>query len=492
MDAALNDAKGAVSTMQFSSRQKIDRVGPILYLRGHEGDRLLLAALVISRDGSAFPLQTAEGEVQPERIGERAGYHMVRHSFSLPCRGDAWYELEGIRYEVAADVGGDVRIAFVSCNGQECGDLDRPAEVRNAMWRRLAEQHRDRPFNLMIQGGDQIYADEMTRAHPISENWPKTYRETLADVEKEELRVALDRAFLDRYLEQMAQEYPAWLMARVPSVCMWDDHDICDGWGSLRERKLDSALGRLIFEVAREHFLLFQFGVGADEVPQICRDPSGNDLGWSVRLPGLAVIAPDLRSQRRPKRIMAETGWASIRAALGEAGPGKVLVLSTVPALGPRLSILERLMVLTPWMEQYEDDLRDQWQSRWHREEWQDFLRCLIEVHVQEGKSVTVVSGEIHLATRATMATPAGDLHQLIASGITHPAPPRAYAAALGAFARLGETPLPEHPIRMHALPGKRGIYIAERNFLVLERRDEAWSATWELEASGATPALAI
>src|SRR3546814_1323896 len=56
---------------------------------------------------------------------------------------------------------------------------------------------------------------------------------------------------------------------------------------------------------------------------------------------------------------------------------------------------------------------------------------------------VTVLSGEIHLATRGTMDTPEGPLHQLVASGISHPAPPTAYARALGLLARFGEAPLP-------------------------------------------------
>src|SRR3546814_8533222 len=88
-------------------------------------------------------------------------------------------------------------------------------------------------------------------------------------------------------------------------------------------------------------------------------------------------------------------------------------------------------MSVTPRMEKYEDDLRDQWQSHAHREEWRRFLRLLIETHTRDTTPVTVLSGEIHLATRGTMDTPEGPLHQLVASGISHPAPPTAYARAL-------------------------------------------------------------
>ena len=107
------------------------------------------------------------------------------------------------------------------------------------------------------------------------------------------------------------------------------------------------------------------------------------------------------------------------------------------------------------------------------------------------GASTTVLSGEIHLAGRAEMALGAGTtLHQLVSSGVAHPAPPRAFALALGALARLGEDPLPDRPIRVLPLPGRRGRYVAERNWLLVERRAGRWSAAWELERGGRTPRL--
>src|SRR3546814_35519 len=114
---------------------------------------------------------------------------------------------------------------------------------------------------------------------------------------------------------------------------------------------------------------------------------------------------------------MGDSGWQMLRDALAEARSGRVLLLSSVPALGPRLSWVEAVMSVTPRMEKYEDDLRDQWQSHAHREEWRRFLRLLIETHTRDTTPVTVLSGEIHLATRGTMDTPEGPLHQLVASG---------------------------------------------------------------------------
>lgn len=363
------------------------------------------------------------------------------------------------------------------------------------MWRRLGDEHASRPFHLLLHGGDQIYADELRQAHPLVRRWArgKALPEDSLDPETEsEVRATLRQAFFRRYVEVFSQPAVAWLMARVPSLAMWDDHDICDGWGSLPAERLDSPVGRALFAVAREHFLVFQQGAAPDALPALCLDPSGTSLSWHAALPGLDLIAPDLRSERRPDRVMGDGGWRALDTALDRVAGGRVLLLSSVPALGPRLSWVEAVMHLTPHAEKYEDDLRDQWQSRAHREEWRNFLTRLIDLQQSGRAEVTLLSGEIHLATQGTLDTSGRPIHQLVASGIAHPPAPPAYAWMLGQLARLGEAPLPRHPIRLRPLPGRTGIYTAERNYLVLERHGRQWSARWHLENSGTTPSLAL
>ena len=158
--------------------------------------------------------------------------------------------------------------------------------------------------------------------------------------------------------------------------------------------------------------------------------------------------------------------------------------------LGPRLSLVESLMIVIPRMQHYEDDLRDQWQSRAHRAEWRRMLRAVLRL--REAGPLTVVSGEIHVATRAEMLPKDKLIHQLVASGISHRAPPKAYGIALGLLAGLGEAPLDDHPIRNLRLPGQRARYVPQRNFLMLDRKAGKWQAVWNLEDSGPTPVLPL
>ncbi|MET0257682.1 MAG: alkaline phosphatase D family protein, partial [Methylobacterium sp.] len=299
--------------------------------------------------------------------------------------------------------------------------------------------------------------------------------------------------FFRRYLQAFRQPAMRELSAGVPTLMIWDDHDIFDGWGSHPPALQDSPVARGLFTAAREMFVLFQLGGSPDALPETCPDRTGASFTQGAGFPGFSVLLPDLRSERTPTRVMGETGWTAFEATLKRVAPGdRQIVVSSVPALGPRLSLIESLLDFYPGQQQYEDDLRDQWQSRAHRAEWIRFLEALEREAIETG-AVTVVSGEIHLATRAEMRLRDGSvLHQLVASGITHPKPPRAMAVGLGLLSRLGHAPLRGRPVRLKALPGQKATYTAERNFLVLERAGTRWTARWNLEESGTTAPLSL
>jgi hypothetical protein len=463
--------------------------GPILHLRGHDDQGLHLAAVTILPEDAPGPgsVSATMGETRARRVTTVAGLSVWRHDFTL-TDVDEGYLLDGRFHPVVTRLAADMRIAFVSCNGEESGDLERHPAERNLMWAKLNDEHAKSPFALLLQGGDQIYADEVTQGHPLSEDWPEHVPSQPDEAQLADLADHLRRAFAERYMQILSAEACRDLFASVPSLCIWDDHDICDGWGSLPEDMTDSAVGQTLFAVAREMYLLFQHGAVEADVPDLFMDPQGSNLGWQRDLPGLTLFAPDLRSERRRRQIMGDAGWRAIEA-LKPTGQ-HVIMVSSVPLLGPRLSLLETVMTAIPKMQHYEDDLRDQWQSHSHRDAWRRMLREVLRM--RRAAPVTVLSGEIHLATRAEMGRGRNMIHQLVASGISHRAPPKTYARCLGWFAGLGEAPLPDHPIRILPLPGHRQRYLAQRNFLTLRRQDGRWTAVWHLEETGPTPAMAL
>ena len=70
---------------------------------------------------------------------------------------------------------------------------------------------------------------------------------------------------------------------------------------------------------------------------------------FAVRFPGFSDVVPDLRAERRPHQVMSEAGWRHYERLLGDCEPGgHVFVMSSVPAMGPRLSLVEALLGLVP------------------------------------------------------------------------------------------------------------------------------------------------
>lgn len=467
----------------------VRHAGPILHFRACDQDGLRLALLTVrpAGDPAPAPVETAAGQALPFRLAALAGLDLWRHDFRLTA-DESGYRMDGRDYPVVTRLDGDLRIAFVSCNGEENGDLDRDAAERNLMWDRLADDHRARPFALLLQGGDQIYADEATQGHPLSHRWPDKVPPCPDPSALDDLRNHLRERFCHRYMQVLTAGANTDLLATVPTLSIWDDHDICDGWGSLPPDITHSEVGRVLFEIARETYLLFQHAATEADIPDLFWDAKGSNLGWRRDLPGLTIFAPDLRSERERRQVMGEAGWRAVEAL--ETDADHVFIVSSVPLLGPRLSLLESVMNFIPKMQHYEDDLRDQWQSHTHRDAWRRMLRQVLRLRAKA--PVTVISGEIHLATRAEMGPAETCVHQLVASGISHRAPPQLYARSLGALAGLGEAPLENHPIRIHPLPGQRHRYMAERNYLMLQRQSGRWSAQWSLEDSGVTPALTL
>lgn len=476
------------------AEQITQTIGPVLVLDDLSEGRMALAALFIAPEGAEpGPIRVEGTDHAPEPLARYDRATVWRVRFSLPSDRASSYAWNGTDFPVASDLTGDLRLGYVSCNGEEIGDMDRAESERNVMWARLQAQHEAAPLGLLLHGGDQVYADEVTRGHPLTDDWPEDFAQHPTPAQVADLRHHLRERFLGRYARLYRAPQFAYLAARVPSLMQWDDHDICDGWGSLRRSATESTVGETLFSEARAAFLTFQQATTDGDLSARFADPKGQHLDWTVRVPGLRIIAPDLRGERTRRRVMGPGGWAAMEAETRRTEPGHTFLMSSVPLLGPRLSILETIMVLIPSMQKYEDDLRDQWQSRTHREEWRRMLRMVREMALLEGHEITALSGEIHLATRAEMTLgPGTTLDQLVASGVAHRAPPKAWARFLGALARLGESPLRGHPIRVKPLPGQRPLYTAERNYLLLERAGGAWSARWDLEHGGMTPPLAL
>jgi hypothetical protein len=400
----------------------------------------LSALLVLEGDGPPPPLEAAaaEGPVSACLLARRCGRSLWRYDFGLPLAAAehaAEYRIgdESWRVRLPA-LGGPLRIAFTACNGEEDERTGKAGPDRNRLWRKLHAEHVRAPFHLLLHGGDQLYADSVWREVPALAAWRRLpARRRLAAPFTPEMAEAVADYYFARYCWLWEQPELAPLLPAIPSLMMWDDHDIFDGWGSHDPEWQACPVFRGIYAAAREQFALFQLAARPDRLPAPgFSDPGGAQFGWSYRLlDQVGVIAPDLRSERSLDRVMGEAGWRAFETMLdGLAGCRHVLLLSSVPLLNAHEPLIERLYEALPSYQYFQLDLRDQWRSIFHRDEWLRLLRRLLAFAERTGARVTALSGEIHLGALAAAEHAGTKIYQLTSSGIVHPPP----AAPIVAF----------------------------------------------------------
>jgi PhoD related phosphatase len=478
-------------------------VGPILQFRGQTEDRWRLAALVVGEGFDApAPLELpGNAPIAPERLAVRRGHGFWRYDFSLKLQGDqatvARYAIgdEAWRVHLPAASGGR-RVAYAACNGNDDEGNGGPVPPsRNALWRQLAAEHASRPFHLLFQGGDQLYADTLWKEVPELGAWRRLpWREGNVAPFTPAMAQGADAYYFERYRRVWGQPEVAAVLASIPSVMMWDDHDIFDGWGSWPEDRQGCPVFRGVGALARGYFAFFQLAARPDRLPDGFGDPDGRHFGCAFRAGEVGIVAPDLRSERTRGRIMGEAGWRHFEAALsGLAGCRHVLVMSSVPLVNADMSWLERLYVAAPGHSNLEDDLRDQWQSYGHRDEWRRMLSRLVAFSARTGARVTSLSGEIHLGALGVVEGAGGvRVHQLTSSGIVHAPPP---VIALAAYELLGRHTTVLEPglkVRLLRIPGHGRRYLRRRNWLSLDADgDGRFQAAWHTER-GVAGSLAV
>ncbi|WP_051341483.1 alkaline phosphatase family protein [Azospirillum halopraeferens] len=469
-------------------------LGPVLYFRGEQGDRWRLSALFVL-EGEAEPddltVESVSLPVPPRHLASWRGRHLWRFDFAVPrAAGDeavAYGFAEGERWRVIVPgLESPLRVAFTSCNGAEDpATLDRHGTARNALWADLLERHGSGPFHLLIQGGDQLYADRVWHDRPALAEWRRRPPTRLAEPFSAAMAEQAMDHYFDLYLDTWGQPEVAAALARIPSVMMWDDHDIYDGWGSLPTEELAAPVARGVFMVARRCFALFQLGAAPEALPDCVWGQETGAFTQGFVVGDVGILAPDLRSERTPDRVMAPRSRKALPGWLDRfAACRHLLLVSSVPLLFTDTGGVERLLAALPGRHRYADDLRDQWRSPAHAAEWRRLLETLTAFSLRTGCRITAVSGEIHLGALAVLSGPV-EIHQLIASGIVHPPPSRLYAAALDRLARRRERPVAGFTLEMPPFAETGRRLIRARNWLALAFESRGGlRAQWHTEES--------
>ncbi len=247
--------------------------GPFLAFRGIEEGSWNCSAIVVA---AGAPVVSTGGKlINPEKLWQVGALSVFRYLLEFPMAEVALighYQVGDIIYDVAVPaIGLAPRIAYVSCNGFSSLKLKKSTKNHNAVWQKLlakhgavsetfdAVQNTVAPYNILAMGGDQVYADSMWELVPSLAAWSSKSWDVGNKLKfTSAMRTDLEKFYFNLYVESWSQPEIATIMASVPSVAMWDDHDLIDGWGSYPIERQECQVFQGIWRIASKAFAVFQ------------------------------------------------------------------------------------------------------------------------------------------------------------------------------------------------------------------------------------------
>ena len=568
-------------------------LGPVLSFRGVAKDKKWkVTALVGVKEKDPIPELEVDGRrcAAPKELLILKGERYVRYDLSCLLQADertVSYGVVGGQQWRMTIPGKDYspRIAYVSCNGfSDPSAMRKLVRSSDAVWEDLLYSH-DRAlrterasvepklldkeqlwhekrihdkglqrFHLLLMGGDQIYFDSIWEDVPALRDWVALPRKEQLDFKVSgSLERDIESYYLGLYRKRWLTQSQrrgsapaldaATAMATIPTIMMWDDHDIFDGWGSFTCEMQQSPLFQVMFRHARRAFWVFQMQHALDDLPTLedgtpagfsRRDPMFKPISWQQTTkpdplalpllnaqPGftsvyplgvLAIVAADLRTERSRTQVMGRDTWDQIKTWMGglqNTGKGRqpnngcqhLLFMSSVPVVHPKLSFAELALDTFGYdhvTDSNADDLKDHWSHDDHEGERKRLLEVLSGLAKEKKVRVSFVSGDVHVAAWGTAYRkdlPASEtwsqMHQLTSSAVVHPSlvgvMERLFLSWLNASAKQPQSVDVQFVAEMMTFPGHDQYVKAARNWLAIEldmgseEGSKLW-ATWRCE----------
>ncbi|KAI9102064.1 hypothetical protein DFS34DRAFT_612673 [Phlyctochytrium arcticum] len=380
-------------------------------------------------------------------------------------------------------VGVDCRVMGISCNGFSSDVTDpNSAGGLTPMWKDVMRRHKEKPFHVMLGGGDQLYMDAIFTSNDEILNWLKIEgREAKSNSPySQQMQTSVERFCFNNYVSAFGEDVMKDAFATIPYVFQWDDHDIFDGWGSYPDWLAHCPVFHGIFRSARHFYMLFQ---------QHTTDVSGVEDQYGFGFegsfnylkhlgPSVAVLGVDTRSERTPTQVVSRQSWSTIwdnlyrrirpgvkhlivQVAIPIVWPRLVAADAAVTGLGTFLAFAEGKLsafskLPTPPLvggigeaigktglyksvmgcfgePELADDLYDHWTHKNHEPERKDFVLALQSFAQQKNIRVTFLSGDVHCTgvgwfrSKEQAQDPRQDprvMYQIVSSAIVNVPPP--------------------------------------------------------------------
>lgn len=295
------------------------------------------------------------------------------------------------------------KFAYASCNGFSSPDLLAKTDEPYLLWDKLLDQHKAEPFSILIMGGDQVYADEIWSKVNELEEWSRLkMTEKLKRKATKPMIRSLNDFYEKLYLKKWSDIQMSLCLATIPTIMMWDDHDIFDGWGSYPSELLNCDVYQNIFEVAKKYFEIFQIRTVKNET-LFNKDKS--HFSFALKFRNYDILALDNRTQRSIYQVMGNNQWKELNTYLdANIASSNLLILSAVPVVYRDFSLTENLVDFTSWQEELTDDLKDHWRAKEHQgERMRLIMRLFMNIEKRrtslKNTRTVILSGDVHVGS---------------------------------------------------------------------------------------------
>ncbi|KAI0050058.1 hypothetical protein FA95DRAFT_1677081 [Auriscalpium vulgare] len=338
-----------------------------------------------------------------------------------------------------------MRQATYSCNGFSAGV--NPEDFRgpgfqsgyDPVWVDLLAKHAERPFHVLVGGGDQLYCDGLTR-EPELQDWmtnPKPEEKKRYPLTQEILS-AIDRFYFNHYCQVFRSGAFARANSSIPMLNMADDHDPDD----LMKSPIFSTIGSRGYFF----FLLFQCFInieldGTSDAPgsHWCKSliiggpgayipfPSHSNLSYLG--PTSYILLLDCRAERRLDQVCGQEEYRKVFSRMHALPQGieHLVVQLGIPIAYPRMVFLENMLSskfnpllslgrsgslgLKGFVNKFNadaellDDLNDHWCSKYHKPERNWFIQQLQLFAQHRRIRISFLSGDVHCAAVGILKT---------------------------------------------------------------------------------------
>jgi hypothetical protein len=360
------------------------------------GRRPVTATLPLSaeRDWTGAVDLSLPGAASAEPFTVHAGNRTLRGTFA-PSPGDHaafTFAFGSCHYPFAVDETGKVR-------------LRRATRIYPALRDDLLSA--DARFLLLV--GDQLYADSVP---PIS-----VRDELPGDADNPPPLDSLVAAYRKITRGFFAERGFRALREAMPTLCIWDDHDIFNNWGSLKK---ETALDRRLFAAASRAFSEYQDARnpgGGNRVPPF-------DFVYRYGTAGFLVL--DCRGARsfEEGKLFGRAQWSRFLDVLRSEEANDLQTLFVVTSV-PVAHASRWLATFLEWLPgSYGDAVRDRWVASAFRESRDEFLDALFAWQdAVPRRQVCLLSGDIHEAEASTIRRRGqpGTIRQFTSSAFTSP-----------------------------------------------------------------------